>query len=199
MSIPIANVSVDAQNPVDRVVESYRVLDDDPKVDDALILQLCYDLAQGIHPYETIANRYGFADVAELARYLQTHSAIAAKARHLKATLDSDMGSGERARLKALIASEELVAPIASIAADPKVAAGQRIDAFKQLNRMGGVDGLPSAARSEQLGGGGNKFVVQFNFRGSPPENFVTTVVRPIDVPAIEQRPEEDLLEEIEV
>ena len=41
-------------------------LDDNPQLDDALILRLTYDLATRMHSAEVIARRYGLGSVDEL-------------------------------------------------------------------------------------------------------------------------------------
>src|SRR6185369_12731746 len=129
-------------------------LDPNPALDDALILRLQYDLAAKIHPPETIAARYGFIGVKGLRRYLAHHPQVVANIKKARAAIESDEGSEGRVRLKALQATEVLIAPTALIAMDPRVAPQQRIDAFKQLSRVAAVDGSGAAAAAAKAGSG---------------------------------------------
>ena len=141
-------------------------LDPNPALDDALILRLQYDLAAKIHPRATIAQRYGFTGVGALLSYLANHPQIVENVKKARAVIESDEGSETRVRLKALQATEVLIAPTAGIAMDPRVAPQQRIDAFKQLSRVAAVDG--SAAAQMAKASGGAAFTLNILFRDKP-------------------------------
>lgn len=144
-------------------------LDPNPLLDDALIMRLVYDIAAAIHPPETIAVRYGFDDVAGLRRYLAKHPQIIKNAQKAKAAMESDEGSEARVRLKAMQATEELIPATAGIAADPRIAPQQRIDAFKQLSRVSGLDG---GGAKQAAGAGGSGFTLNILFRDKPAEKL---------------------------
>jgi len=142
-------------------------IDPNPALDDSLIMRLQYDLAAKIHPKETIALRYGFNGVPGLFRYLSRHPQIVENVKKARALLYSDAGSEERVRLKALMATEDLIPAAAGIASDPRVAAQQRIDAFKQLSRVAAVDGSAAAA-AQKAANGGAAFTLNILFRDKP-------------------------------
>ena len=146
-------------------------LDPNPVIDDALIMRLTYDIATGIHEGAVLATRYGFADLAALRRYLLKHPQIIRNAQKTKALVDSDEGSEARVRLKAMHATEELIPATAGIAADPRIAPQQRIDAFKQLSRVSGLD----AAAAAKAGSGGPAFTLNILFRNNPAEKLAFT------------------------
>lgn len=146
-------------------------------LDNATIQRLCYDLAQRIHEPATIARRYGLVDEGGLRRWLGAHPQVVVHTKKMKALLDSDMGTEERTRLKALYATEDLIIPMAVLAQDPNVTATQRIDAFKQLNRVAGVDGPGAAGKNDVPGASGPSLVVNFHFSGGRTETLSTTVV----------------------
>jgi hypothetical protein len=142
------------------------LLNDNPALDDALILRLTYDLATKIHTKPTIAHRYGFKSVGELVAYLAVHPQIVENVKKARALIQSDEGSEARIKLKALQATEELIPATAGIAADPRVAPQQRIDAFKQLSRVSGMDG--SAAAVAAARNFGPAFTLNILFRDNP-------------------------------
>lgn len=148
-------------------------LDPNPLLDDALVMRLTYDLASGIHGPDEIAARYGFPDKNKLRQYLRTHPGIIKNIRKAKALLESEEGSETRVRLKATQATEALIAPTAGIAMDPRIPPQQRIDAFKQLSRVGGLDG--SAAAQAMRGAGGPAFTLNILFRDKPAEMLNVT------------------------
>lgn len=168
-------------------------LDPNPLLDDALIMRLTYDLAAGIHPPETIAVRYAFPDVAAMRRYLAKHPAIIKEAQKAKALMESDEGSETRVRLKAMQATEALIPATAGIAADPRIAPQQRIDAFKQLSRVSGLD----ASAAAKDGSGGPAFTLNILFRNNPAEKLAFIPEKPLDVITPGVIDEEDMDEEI--
>ena len=158
------------------------LLSDNPERDDQLILRLQYDIAAHIHDYATIAKRYGFASDQELFQFLAAHPNIRLNIRKIRAAFESEEGAEQRVRLKAQQATEFLIAGTASIAADPRVTAQQRIDAFKQLARVGGLDGGAAAIAAKQANAGA-AFTLNIHFRDRT-ETIATTVVDADELPA---------------
>lgn len=146
-------------------------LDPNPLLDDALVMRLTYDLAADIHPADEIATRYGFPDKSGLRDYLRLHPTIIKNAQRAKALINSEEGSEGRARLKAMQATEALISSTANIAWDPRIPPQQRIDAFKQLSRVGGLDGS-AAAQAARAGAGGPAFTLNILFRDKPSEHL---------------------------
>jgi hypothetical protein len=166
----------DDADPVDQVV----VLHDNPELDDALILRLQYDLAAKIHTYQEIAVRYGLRSVAGLFEYLTDHPTVTTGVKKIRAVWESEENAEIRVRQKALQAAEHLIAPTAGIAANPNINVQARIDAFKQLARVGGVDGLPMSAK--QQGAGGTAFTLNILFRDGTKEQLtVSTGTNEVD------------------
>lgn len=141
-----------------------------PDLDDARIKRLQYDIAIGILNLDEIAHRYGFPNNWELRKYFEEHPGLIAATEKMKALFESDRGADERTRAKALQATEELIPPVYHIAANPHVAPQQRIDAFKQLSRVGGVD--VSAAMLAAKGGGGTPFTLNILFQTKPEKHL---------------------------
>jgi hypothetical protein len=138
----------------------------DPDLDDARIKRMQYDIAIGILTHEEIAKRYGFPNDWELRKYFEEHPGLIAATEKMKALFESERGADERTRAKALQATELLIPPVYHIAANPHVAAQQRIDAFKQLSRVGGLD--VSAAMLAAKTGGGTPFTLNILFQTQP-------------------------------
>lgn len=151
-------------------------LDPNPLLDDALIMRLTHDIATGLHEGDDLAARYGFDGVGAMRRYLLRHPRIIVNAQKMKALIDSDEGSEARVRLKAIHATEELIQPTAAIAADPRIAPQQRIDAFKQLSRVSGLDNSAKVA----AGAGGPAFTLNILFRKNPAETLSFTPEAPL-------------------
>lgn len=147
-------------------------------LDETLELRLCDDIAKDIDTPDDIAARYGLVDEAGLRAYLRSRPKLVAHAKKLKALNESSMGAEDRARLKAVYASELLIAHVAHIAGDKAIGAATRIDAFKQLNRMAGMDGAGVAAKGAPGGpSGATPFSVTINIIGQAPETIIPTVV----------------------
>jgi hypothetical protein len=138
------------------------VLSENPQLDDALILRLQYDLAIGIHLPDAIAQRYGLRDKEDLREYLRRHPQIVENARKAKALVDSNQSVEGRVRIKAMYATEDLIHTTHEIAQDIRTPMQQRLDAFKQLSRVAGVDGLRD--KTPTTGSGGHSFVLNILF-----------------------------------
>jgi hypothetical protein len=175
-------------------------LDDNPQLDDALILRLTYDLATKLHKPEVIARRYGLDGREGLKAYLKDHPAVVTRARKLHALFESDAASEDRVRMKFLHATEELIIPMAGLVADPHTPLSARIDGFKQIQRGAGLDGLSAAAKQQQGKDSGQPFSLVINFAGGR-EKFdlqATTVVEPDEIPAISAPVAPEWSEEVE-
>lgn len=140
------------------------VLSENPQLDDALILRLQYDLALGIHLPDAIAQRYGLRDKENLREYLRRHPQIVENARKAKALVESNESVEGRVRVKAMYATEDLIHTTHEIAQDIRTPMQQRLDAFKQLSRVAGVDGLRDKSPTTGSGGGGHSFVLNILF-----------------------------------
>ena len=172
------------------------VLAENPQLDDALILRLQYDLALGIHLPDAIAQRYGLPDKKSLWEYLRRHPRIVEGARKMKALAESDQGVEERLRLKAMHATEDLIHTTHELAQDIRTPMQQRLDAFKQLSRVAGVDGLRE--KSATTGSGGHNFVFTILFGGGETKNITGTVLDNNQIPApgvVEEEEVEDIPE----
>lgn len=169
---------------IDNIVDDIIVLDDNPQLDDALILRLEYDLATQTHRYETIARRYGLAGELELWKYLKAHPSIVAEAKRLRALFQSDEAIEQRVRMRFLVATETLIPPMQHLVADPRTPIAQRIDGFKQIQRGAGVDGAPPKDAKGNPMGPGTAFVLNINFtNGQSTRIAATTVVDPDEIP----------------
>ena len=144
-------------------------LDPNPLLDDALASRLVYDLAAGIHEGDVLALRYGFAHEGALRRYLAKHPQLVRNAQKAKALMESDENTESRVRLRAMHATEDLIPAAHGIAMDPRIAPQQRIDAFKQLSRVSGLDS--AAKQGAQASGPG--FTLNILFRDKPAEKLV--------------------------
>lgn len=162
-------------NPVDALIGSTPILDE------KLQNSLRFDLVSQIQSYENIGKRYGFGGEAGLMMFLQANPGFTKEVAKLRAMFSSDMSTQDRARLKALLASEELVTDIFALVSNPANSPAVRIDGFKQLNRMGGVDGLPAVAKD---GGTGTQFSLTINMPDGRSEKIITTVVDQAEIPA---------------
>jgi len=162
-----------------------RTLSDIPDQDEALILRLQYDIATGVHTPDTIAKRYGMKDEAELRVFLRDHPQICKNIERMIAVFESDAATDERVRFKFLNATEDLILPMAHIAGNLDIPPQIRIDAFKQIQRGAGVDGV--GAGKERGGiGSGQQFVLNIMFRGGKPENIIgETVTNADEIPSM--------------
>lgn len=170
---------VDTSQSVDAVIQAV------PFIDRDLLTPLRFDLVNQVHSYKTIAERYGLGDESGLVAWLQANPAFAQEVAKLRAMFSSDMSAQDRARLKAALASEELIPDIFKLVASPTTSAATKVDGFKQLNRMAGIDGIPAA--SKDGGGSGTQFNLTINLPTGV-EKITTTVV---DQPVIEP-PQDD-------
>jgi hypothetical protein len=131
-------------------------------LDDALIPPLIVDLAQGIHRYSVIAERYGFSE-GELLEYLRDNPAVRRLVRRHKASYESDEAVHKRIRLKAGLAVEETIEDMVALIRSETTPTGQKIDSFHKLSRAAGTDGGGSEGRAAD-GDGATRFNLNFIF-----------------------------------
>ena len=158
-----------------------------PGLDDRQKAALRFDLVSQIASPEIIGNRYNLGGEAGLNQYLRANPSFADDVSRMRSLFSSDMSAQERARLKATLASEELVGDVYHIVTNPNYSPAQRIDAFKQLNRMGGIDGLPAAAK-DGAGNTGTSFNLVINMPDGRRETIFATV-NGEDTPQLEAPP----------
>lgn len=109
--------------------------------------QLKHEIASNLYEEDVLAKRHGLKSIR---KYLIDHAWLIPEIKALRAQKASELSVQERCRQKAALASEELIPDIVSVVANPTTSAASKIDGFKQLNRMAGVDGLPAATRDNQ-------------------------------------------------
>lgn len=170
-------VNMAGKQKIDQAVDKISVLADDANRDASLILRLQYDVAAQLNTYPVIAKRYGFAGEEDLFVFLQEHPEITKNIKQIRALINSEENSETRVRMKAVQATEFLIATTTSIAADDTVSPQQRIDAFKQLSRVGGVDGVNSAAKGGAASG--TAFTLNILFRNREKETLSFTPEEP--------------------
>jgi hypothetical protein len=182
---------------VEEAVEHVMVLDNSPLLDDALILRLTYDLACRIHPYETIARRYGLQNVAELHGYLLDHPTVLVEAKKLRAMFDSDESVETRVRTKFMHSIEDLIPTLHNLVKSPQTPVSARVDGFKQLQRGAGVDGLPVQQRGTGTAGpSGQAFQLNIFFRNGQSTRISGTTV--LDAAEIPDPPASELLDDFQ-
>ncbi len=147
-----------------------------PETSPQALAAFCNDMAQKIHPGETLASRYGFADRAHLKAWLMSHPVVWRKIEELKAVWESDDNVEARARKLAGLALIEAIPSHAQIMLNPDISPGVRIDAFKETARVAGVAGAPQVGRDGVPGGdAANRFSVQIVFASSGQVESFTT------------------------
>jgi len=149
-----------------------------PELDPRLRIPLLHDLAYGLHEPEDLGRRYGLGGIEGLKRFLHDNPEFRKEAQTLRALKSSDVSVPELGRTMAGHASIELVPDMAGIAADPKHSAAVRIDAFKQLNRMAGIDGVAVANRNSEAAAG-TQFNLVINMPDGKTERLTTVVEAP--------------------
>lgn len=170
IDIKTDHTEIDDSDEESEILSELRTLSDNPDIDDALIQKLTYDLAVGLHSAQAIARRYGMTGVDSLKQYLMAHPYVVKDAQNLRAAFMSDASTEERVRMKFLKATERLIVPLANIAHSPRTPLNARIDAFKQIQRGAGLDGMGSASRgTNSQRDGGHPFNLIINFSGTQP------------------------------
>jgi hypothetical protein len=159
---------------------------------DASRLRFCQDLAYNIITPEDVAVRYGLGNIAGLQRYLMEHPELVSKIKVLQTTHNSAMSVVERNRLKAGHAVEELIPTVAQIVGDPKSTRGERMEAFKALQRQAGVDGMPTQDKSANAGASFNLTMIV----GGKEHKLTATVVDPLTIEAPVASADEEKVDE---
>jgi hypothetical protein len=149
-----------------------------PELPDRLRIPLLHDLAGGLRELEDLGQHYGLGGEQGLRVFLAANPEFKKEAATLRALNKSDMSVQDRGRTKAAHASEELIVDIAAIAANPANAAPVRIDAFKQLNRMAGIDGIANTNKNSE-GATGTPFNLIINLPDGKTERLTTVVESP--------------------
>lgn len=134
--------------------------------------QLKHEIASNIYGEDVLAKRHGIKSVR---KYLVDHPWLIPEIQLLRAQKSSELSVQDRCRQKAGLASEELIPDMVSVVASPTTSAASKIDAFKQLNRMAGIDGLPAATRDNQAQPG-TAFNLTINLPNGKSETITTVV-----------------------
>ena len=136
---------------------------------------VAYEIASGLYDLEDILARHDWT-VDEFKRIGASepfrHMVQEAKAEW--STVDSQ----ERIRLKAKVASEEGMLTVYGMINDDNIPPVVRLDAYKTLTRMAGVDAIAKAAEGE---GSGGKFQIVLNFGGPQTPMTITGETLPND------------------
>src|SRR5262245_32723249 len=146
------------------------------EIEDELLLKFVIDMAQGIHQYATIAERYGFGSEKVLWDFLHKHPAILNQIRRYKAAFESDQAVPERVRLKAGLGAEDLIPYLVLRLKQADTPLGQLIDGYHKLSRSAGTDGLPPVGKDGVPVGGGTVFNLAIMFGSKPEANLKLTV-----------------------
>ena len=159
------------------------VVEDSPQ----LMQAWCTDMAQKIHEYPVIAERYGFEDDQAMFDYLATRPTLRRRIRELRATWESDDNVETRVRRLAGHTVLEALPSTGAIMFNDALNPTVRIDALKAHARLAGIDALPVAAGANAgMGGGGGRFSVQIIFGSTGQVETITTVDKPAKEPAPE-------------
>lgn len=146
-----------------------------PELDERQRTALRFDLISQIASEEMLGERYGLGGKQGLDDYLRRYPAFADEVARMRSLFNSDMSVQERARLKGCLASEEALPYMFDIIKDPRQSPSTKVDVFKQINRMGGVDGLPPA--SKEAASGGTSFNLVINMPDGRQEKILTTTI----------------------
>lgn len=156
------------------------------ELEDELLLSFVLDMAQRIHRYSTIAERYGFGDEATLFQFLKDNEAIAKKIARYRVAFESDQAVPDRVRLKAGLAAEDLIHHIALRCKNADTPMSQAIDGFHKILRAAGTDGPPPQPRAGDFSGGatGTTFNLAIVFsNGETAKITATNLPTAVDLP----------------
>lgn len=167
---------------IDELVDGITVIGGDPELamDKSTLYAFCVDMAQKVHPYETIARRYGFAGEQALVEFLQNTPPVVKRVKELRAVWESDESVELRLRKLAGHSLLEALPDTASIMFDKQVTPGVRLEALRAHARIAGVDSpphVPSGA-SGAAGQVGGRFSVQIVFNNSGKVETITASER---------------------
>lgn len=151
--------------------------------EDHALHKFMLDKAREIYPDAEIAIRWGFADEPAMVAWLAVHPAISDKIKELKALNEADESVLDRIEHKFAHLLDQGSGAMAAIVTNPQSADKDKIEVMKLAADLSGAK---AKYQAKQLAGGtGTPFVINFNFRTTPPQTIElsTTVV---DAPAIE-------------
>lgn len=135
--------------------------------------QLAMELAMQLAPINDILDRHGLT-VADL-RFKLSNPLFRRVYQDTKRVWESDLGAEERIRIKAMMLVEDSLLQVYSILHSHDTAPQARIDAFKQLSKVAGVD---------QSGKGGDaagtKVSITFNIEPDKPPVMLEAVAQAI-------------------
>ena len=131
---------------------------------------LAMEIAAQLSPPLEVFARHGFDE--EQAKVILQDDVFRKLVKEAQAEWKADQNTGERIKLKAQMALEELLLPTYNLARDPKVPPPSRTDAVKLFERLSGV-----GKQTEESGGGGPKFVLSINIGQDEPKQIEGAVI----------------------
>lgn len=145
--------------------------------DETLLHRFIEDVAQAIHPPETIAARYSLSP-QDMVGLIRANVELRRRIQARRAIWQSDDNIEGRIRKYAGTTLIEAMPTAGQVLFDKNSPAGIRLDTLKAFSRMAGVDGLPPGAKDNNAGPSGNQFVINMHFSdGQQPVRLSTTVV----------------------
>lgn len=155
---------------------------------DAIQARLIQDVAYNHYSADELAKRYGLGSEAGLRHYLRRHPNVVERIAKLRAVHRSDMNRPEANRMKANILIEEALPMAMDVIMNPKNPMSVRMDMFKSIQKMAGLDSTPQK-NIEATTGATFNLVMQFS--GGREERISATVV-PNDEIAIPRTEDDD-------
>jgi len=171
------------QEVINGVVDATAVLDQVPSFTPQVLYAFCTDVAQNVDTYATIAIRYGFTDVAQMADFLRDQHVIRRRIKEYRAIWESDENVQERIKKLSGHAVLAALPTTARIMLDPNQPAQTRLDAVKQHSIMAGSQATGNGAAAQGSGGPqAAKFSIQIMFANSgKTETFTTIKAEPVE------------------
>ena len=161
---------------LDGIVDRTPVMSDPDLTEPVLLFRFIEDIAQKVHPPETLAIRYGFASPADMVAYIARNPELTKKIKQFRAIWESDHNLETRLRLHSGHALEFALPETSALMMDKTVGAAVRLDALKAHSRIAGVDG---ASASGKDGATGPALTFNLTFSGGRVEHIIATVVEP--------------------
>jgi hypothetical protein len=143
----------------------------------AIMQAWCTDMAQQIHDFATIADRYGWDDDKAMLAYMIAHPVICRRIAEQRAVWESDENVIERVRRLAGYTILEALPNTAGVMFDPNNNPSLRIEALKAHARIAGLDGArPPEGRGApgETGPTAAKFSVEIVFSNGQAEMIKT-------------------------
>jgi hypothetical protein len=171
------------QEVINGVVDATAVLDQVPSFTPQVLYAFCTDVAQNVDTYATIAIRYGFTDVAQMADFLRDQHVIRRRIKEYRAIWESDENVQERIKKLSGHAVLAALPTTARIMLDPNQPAQTRLDAVKQHSIMAGSQATGNGAAAQGSGGPqATKFSIQIMFANAgKTETFTTIKAEPVE------------------